>query len=192
MPQINLLKQTENSSNLKQLTPKIFVWVFLGLLILLAAYYGYLIFQGQNYQKNINDVQAKINSEIDEAGKLSGRSELLVRQQQLQDFTKLIQGHVYWSQIFSKLAEVTLSKAVYTSMAVDSSDGSVVLNTTVPSLEYLDKYMQVFDQPDVIKYFSNVRIGGFSKTQSVGGVSAVQFMVKMDYDPSIIQYNNSK
>lgn len=190
MPQINLLKQTGGGNKYQFLTPKILVWVFFVALILLAGYYGFIVYQGQQYQKDIADEQSKISAVVEEANKVSNRSELLIRQQQLQSLTGLIQNHVFWSQIFSALAHVTLNSANYTSLLVNSADKSLSLNATVPSLEDLDKYLQVFDQPAVAKNFNNVRIGGFTKIQSKNS-TLIQFQVKMDFNPSIIQYNKS-
>lgn len=83
---------------------------------------------------------------------------------------------------------MTLKTASYDSMQVNPADSSLQLTAEVPSLQELDKYMQVFDLPEFNNYFSNVRIGSFGTTQSASG-NAVRFTVVMNYDPSLVQYH---
>lgn len=185
MAQINLLKQVGGGGSYKDLATKVILPIFLAVLVIVLGYYVYLFVNSNNLNKNISNLQQKITSDVQATVNSSSRAELLTRQQQLQVLKGLIANHVYWSQLFPKLAQVTLSKATYSAMQIDAAENSLSLNVTVPTLADLDKYLQVFNLPDVNKNFYNVSIGGFNNVQG-NGSSEVQFQVKMFFDPSLI------
>ena len=188
MAQINLLKQTSNTGNFWSSGPKIFVRLFLLVLLALVGYYVWLYIDLSSTGNQITSEQNKINADQQAALSIPNRDELFTRQQQVKDLESLIGGHVYWSQFFPELAKVTLKNASYSNMSV-STAGDLTLSATVPTLEDLDKYMQVFDQPEFNKNFYDVRIAGFTKIQSKTS-TAVQFSVRMKYNGGIIQYQN--
>jgi hypothetical protein len=185
--QINLLKQSSTGGDISKNIPKFLIWVFLVILALLLCYYGWLFSESKSMDNKIAAAETKINNDNQTmAAPSSGKDELLTRQQQLQILSGLISGHVYWSQIFKPLADATLKNASYSSLAVGAGQ-DLTLSVTVPTLEDLDKYMQIFNLPEFNQNFSNVDIGGFSKVQGKNTTS-IQFQVKMQYDPKIIQY----
>lgn len=186
MAQINLLKQSSTGGGLNKDISKILIWVFLVILALLLAYYGWLFFESKNIDNKIGAAQIQINNDNQAALAAKGRGELLTRQQQLRSLSGLIASHIYWSQLFKPLAAATLKNASYNSLTV-SSGNNLTLSVTVPTLEDVDKYMQVFDLPQFYQNFSDVNIGGFSKFQDKNSTS-IKFEVKMQYNPKIIQY----
>ncbi len=186
MAQINLLKQNTTGGDIGKNVPKILVWVLLIVLVLLLGFYGWLFFSSKSIDSKIAAAQIQINNDNQAALAPKGRDELLTRQQQLQSLSALIASHVYWSQLFKPLAAATLKNASYSSLTVGTGK-DLTLNVTVPTLEDMDKYMQIFNLPEFNQNFSNVRIGGFSKVQGKNSTS-IGFQVKMQYDPKIIQY----
>jgi hypothetical protein len=191
MAQINLLKQTSSSGKgggLRDRTVKIFVRLFLIILLALVGYYGWLFFLSRSIDGKIAFAQTQIAEQTQQALNLTGRGELLTRQQQLQNLNSLVAAHVYWSQIFKPLADATLNTASYSSFQVGTGN-DLILSATVPSLTDLDKYMQVFNLPQINRNFSNIRISGFTIAQGKNS-SGVKFNVQMQYNPNLIQYHS--
>jgi hypothetical protein len=187
--EINLLKQGTSKNDLSFNAPKILIWVFLAVLIVLLGYYAWLFVEAKNVDNEIAVAQIKITSDGAEALAVNGRDEFLTRQLQLQGLDGLVAGHLYWSQLFQPLADATLKDASYSDLTVGSG-ADITLDVTVPTLTDLDKYMQIFNQDPFDTNFTNVRIGGFTKIQSSDkNSSSVKFQIKMQYNPKIIQYH---
>ena len=190
MAQINLLKQTTArpsfSNELYRFLPLLFAVALVGLI----GYYGWLFYQDRNIETQRVAVLDKMETESQEALKNPRREELLTRQLQAKDLSSLVAAHLYWSQIFPVLAKVTLKKASYNTITIKPQDSSIQLSAEVPTLVDLDKYMQVFNLPQFNKFFSNVRIGGFSQVDAAGGKS-IKFTVNMNYDHNLMQYQAS-
>ncbi|HVY67436.1 MAG TPA: hypothetical protein VHA30_00860 [Patescibacteria group bacterium] len=192
MPQINLLKQPAQARNPWETIFKVGSGLFIAVLACLVIYYGWLFYRSSRIDKDVASLTAQAENDQQQALTVPGRDELFIRQQQLQNFSDLMASHVYYSQIIPKLAAATLKNASYSSLQVDNT-GQLVLSASVPDLASLDKYMMVFNRPDVNKYFSNVKIGSFHKVQGAnGGPSSISFDVTMQYDPSIINYAAGK
>ena len=191
MSQINLLKQSGQESNLKRFSPKIIAEILLGVLLLIGVYYCYLFFRVKSVEGKIAKTQVEIENINKQALGVKGREELFTRQQQIKTLSGLVEGQEYWSKFFPALAKVTLKTASYISLRA-GPDTTVTMAVTVPKLEDVDKYLQVFNLDDFNKNFSNVRIGGYNKVQSElpGGAlsSTYEFRILMDFDPSIIKY----
>ena len=190
MAQINLLKQTASrqpmSASFFKLLPIIFGLVLLGVI----GYYGWLVFSAKSISGKLADLDGKISTESSAAINNPRRGELLTRELQLIDLNSLVAGHLYWSQIFPVLAEDTLKTASYETVTIVPQTNTITLTAQVPTLEDLNKFMQVFNLSKVNQSFSNVRIGGFTQVQGTTG-SEVKFTVNMTYDPSIVQYHGS-
>jgi hypothetical protein len=187
--QINLLKQNVSvGSQLQKDIPKFLVRLFLIILVGIIGYYGWLFFQAKSLDSQIAETNVKINSEQQSGLTEKNRNELMTRQQQLKSLNGLVASHSYWSQLFKPLADATLKNASYSNLQV-SLDGGLSLSVAVPTLEDLDKYMQIFDLPQFNQNFSNVIIGGFTKVDSKNS-TGVQFQAKMKFDPKLIQYKD--
>ncbi len=191
MAQINLLKQQAGPSrNIWEIASKILVRITAVILLALITYYGWLYFRSKSIDKQIVKLQVQIENDQKKAFEAPERAELLTRQQQLKSLDGLIAQHIYWSQLMPKLAGSTLKKATYSNLRI-TSDGKLNLSVTVPTISDLDKYLQVFDLPEINKYFSNVRIGSFQNVQSKDSTS-VRFDVMMDYNPQITKFGGIK
>lgn len=186
MSQINLLKQSSSPNGNLQKLSKLFAIVFAALAVLLVGYYAWLFIDYSFIGSQIQKAQVQYNSDLQTALAMPQRSELITRQQQLKSFSDLLNSHQYWSQLLPALAAVTLKSASYSDLKVDNT-GRVTIQVSVPTLDDLDKYLQVFDLPAVSKNFSNVAIGAYHKEQGKNSTS-IQFQVMMDYNPALIQY----
>jgi hypothetical protein len=185
--QINLLKQSSTASNTWDNLPKILARLLIFVLIILVGYYAWLVIDTQSIASKTTSTQAEINLDKQKALSTAGRGEVLTRQLQLKDFQDLLAQHLYWSQLMPVIADATLKKATYSSLKVDG-EGLLTLAVNVPTLEDLDKYLQVFDLPQVNKYFSNVRISSYRKVQGPNS-TGIAFEVNMNYNKSVIKYN---
>lgn len=190
MAQINLLKQSSSSPTSWETLPKIVVRFLLLVFVLLVIYYAWLFFSFNKTLKNIGVVKKEIENTRTASLNVAGRNEVLTRQLQIKALNEAISSHFYWSQLMPKLAAVTLKKATYSFMRV-SSTGLLTLTVNVPDLESLDKYLQVFNLPEVNKNFSDVVINGYHKVQGIDS-NSINFEVGMKFNPSIIQYAEKK
>lgn len=190
MAQINLLKQAVPGINWWSMAPRIFAKILLVAFVLLVAYYGWLVLESKKISQNILDTQIKINQEKKEGLDMPKRQEVLVRQQQLEAVNQAVENHLYWTQLLPELAKVTFNQVKYSSIKV-GTDGLISIVANAPTISDLDKYLQVFDLPDYNKNFSDVRIGGYTKTQGKENNSSVDFDVLMKFNPEVIQYKGS-
>jgi hypothetical protein len=188
LAEINLLKQNSRG-NFYLNAPKFLIWFFLAVLIIIFAYYGWLFFESKSIDNKMAAAEAKISNDNTTVKNTTGSGELFTRQQQIQNLSKLIAAHPYWSQLFKPLADATLKNASYSSLAVGAGN-DLNLDVMVPTLEDLDKYTQIFNLPQFYNNFSDVRISGFSKVQDKNS-TGIKFEVKMQYNPKIIQYQSA-
>lgn len=187
MAQINLLKQTSSDTNFLDAGPKILARALAIILALLVVYYIWLFIDLNRTENKTLETRAKINADKQLALDMPNRDEFLTRQLQLKGLEGLIGGHPYWSQLLPELSRVTLKNASYKSLTAGSG-GEVALSVSVPTLADMSKYMEIFDLPEFNQNFSNIRIGSFSKVQDKTSTS-IQFQVKMEYSPELIQYH---
>jgi hypothetical protein len=185
MAQINLLKQQTSKTTVA--LPKVFVGLMVVILLGLGGYYFYLNSQIKKIADDTLVVQTKLTKDKQLASSVPNRDEILLRQQQIKILKDLITKHIYWSQIFPSLSKVTYNTASYSSMRIGGNN-TLILSGSVPSVEDLDLYLQVFDLPQVYKFFNHVRISAFTKQQDKNNVTSIKFEATLQYDPSIIQY----
>ncbi len=193
MAQINLLKQKTVSENLWETLPGIFLKLLLVVALGVLAYYAWLYIKINKVNAEITTIKEQNAKNLSTAFSLGQRDEVLSRQAQLKEFSSLVDKHVYWSHLLPEVAKVTLKTASYSSLR-GVADGSMTLSVAVPSLNDLDKYLQVFDQPQFNKNFSDVKMGGFHKLVEEG-TAMVKFDVQLKYNPNLLLYqsaNNSQ
>lgn len=189
MAQINLLKQKSASQNFLEGLPALIVKLLVVVLIGVLVYYGWIYLKQRDVDGQIVELQERIAQSKQSVLENENRNELFTRQAQLQELDKLIEGHLYWSQLMPALANVTLKSANYSGLKI-LDDGEITLKVTVPDLVELDKFLQVFDLPSVNSKFSNVRIGSFHKVQDEDN-TVLSFDVKMQYNPEILKYQST-
>jgi hypothetical protein len=190
--EINLLKQSTSAADNWSFAYLFWIRLLGVVLILLIAYYAWLYITFNSVKTEISKTQTTINSEIQESLGSQDRNELLTRQLQLLSLQTILQNHVYWSQLFPVLAQDTFKTATYSSFTAETTDNTITLQASVPTLNDLDSYTQVFDLPQYYQNFSNVFISGFNQNQDqLQSVNGVSFNVKMQFNPSLIQYKSS-
>ena len=140
-------------------------------------------------EKKITTSVTKLQSEIASAKKDAlnrpERYELLTRQGQLKELTSLSGNYEYFTKLFKPLADNTLKRARYASIKAENS-GEVTLSASVPTLEDLDKYFQLFNTSSFSTNFNNVKVGGFYKVKEKD-LEKYTFEIKMNFDPGLIK-----
>jgi len=190
--QINLLKQNSSNTSLDigKNVPKILVRAALVILVALAGYYGWLYFKSKSIEGQTSALKIKMDNEVRTGLGQADRNEVLTRQLQIKTLSGLIPAHLYWSQLFQPLADATLKNASYTNFETNAN-GTISLDVSVPSLEDLDKFLQVFNLADYNKNFSDVMLGGYTKADGKNGSKSYNFQVKLKFNPQLIQYKNT-
>ncbi len=190
MPQINLLtNETKRQVLPWEMLLTLLVRVFIIAFIALLGYYGYLIFRSKTSANKILATQNSIIQTQNEILKHQDRKELLVRQGQLTELSKLVAGHPYWSRLFPELSKVTLKNAYYLGMSAESK-GTAKMTVIVPSYTDFDNFLQVFDLKEFNDQFSNVRLIAVTKYQ-VGEISGIKFDIELTLNTAFIKGLNS-
>ena len=186
MPQINLLS-TETKQH--QLPWEILFTIVARLLVVgvlaLFGYYGYIYYNAKTTATKIFQKQNDIISLQNDILNREGRKEVLVRQAQLLEATRLLTNHLYWSQFLPGLARVTLKSSAYIGVSADNK-GAARLSVVVPDYTNFDKYLQVFDSKDFNTNFSNVHVINVSKYE-VDGIAGVKFDVELTYNLALLK-----
>lgn len=185
MAEINLLKQNTRQQDLWKPLAGYLVKFLLVVIVGLLVYYGWLYLQTKGVSKKIGEAQIEIQQTKSAALSMAGRQELFTRQGQLQELQKLVNGHTYWSQVLPALAKVTLKSVSYLSFAA-STIGEMQLSVVAPSLEEVEKFLQVFDSPNFNQNFSDVKISGLSINQS-GQNKTVNFQLNLKYNSNLLK-----
>lgn len=189
MPQINLLKQKTVYQNFWEFFPPFLVKFLILVVLILAGFYVWKFVQAKNLDAQIQNEQQSLSDMTKKAGNVPNRDEIYTRQIQLSQFNQLLSKHLYWSNFLPALAKATLKSATYSSISM-TKDGSLMLTATVPDLDSVDEYLQVFDQPEIYTNFYNLRMGAFRKVETAGGES-YQFDAQLNFNPGLLQYQDN-
>jgi len=184
MAQINLLKQKSPGKDVWKILLSLSSKLLIALLLGTVAYYAWLFYQEGRIKKDIVATEQKIAENKNTIIGIKDRDEVLTRQLQVKELEEIMANHLYWSGVLPELAKVTLKKAKYFQIKA-LADGSITMSVSLPSLEDLDKYMQVFNLPDVVENFSDVSVGSFHRVPSSDN-PAVNFDVKMKFNTALL------
>lgn len=187
MAQINLLSNQSAKQQLPWHTLlAIVVKILSGIVIVMLAAWGYFFYAHRSTEKEIFDTQNVIKSTSETLSKLPERRELIARQGQLKAFNGQLAAQPHWSTFLTtRLSPVTLKTSRYVSINAQD-DGRLRLSVSVPTYADLDKFLQIFDLPELNKVFSDIKVTSLSKSQ-VGDALDIRFDVSMKYDPTAIQ-----
>ncbi|PIR96391.1 MAG: hypothetical protein COT92_01335 [Candidatus Doudnabacteria bacterium CG10_big_fil_rev_8_21_14_0_10_42_18] len=189
MAQINLLKQKSQSQSLVRVLPSLLVKFFVLILLGILGFYVWMFLETRSLEKEMQKLNGQIIQARQDVAAEEGRSELITRQAQLKELEGLLGEHFYWSRLLPALSQVTLKKAKYSDLAI-LDRGEISLEVAVPTLEDIDKFLQVFDLPEFYKNFSDIRIGAFHKIPSEDEI-VYAFNVIMNYNPGLIEYQRN-
>lgn len=185
MAEINLLKTPGGESGIISKIPGLFVKLLVLAALGVVSYYGFLYYKGGKLTKQITETETNIAQIKAESLSLEGRNELLTRQGQLKEFITLTQGHNYVSKLLPELSKTFLKSAYLTNFSM-TGDGKITMSVVVPTLVDLDKFLQVYNHPQVSQNFNNVRVGSFGKIQGATQ-SMYRVEVQMSFNPAVLK-----
>lgn len=187
MAQINLLSSNTSASksNTGEVILKLSVKILAVVLGAVVLYYGWLLLSSHRTNLSTESNKKRIIEAQTEISGRKERQELIVRQGQLSALNGLLQNHVYWSNLFPKLAEATLNTVSYLSFSADDQ-GKGTMTVSVPSYAELDKFLQVFDLQQFNENFSNIRISSISRSQK-GSTLETRAEIQFNYNNSLIK-----
>lgn len=186
MPQINLLKQQSPGESFLKLLPSLLVKLFVVLVLVLLGYYAWLFIRIGKLESDIKTSEANYAETLKKVVTTKNRNEVYTRQLQLKQFKTLLSGHIYWTNFFPALGQVTL-KSAYFSNITASKEGELTLTVHVPDLENIDQFMQIFNQPDFNKTFNALKIGDFRLVQTDQSRDFT-FEAHLKFSPAILGY----
>jgi len=184
MAQINLLKQKTSSQNFWEFFPSLMVKILFLVVLAVIGYYVWLYLQIRSTENSIAEEKQASSLAGQGVKDVANRDEIYTRQAQLQQLDGLISKHLYWSYIFPALAKVTLKQAGYSSITVTSA-GQISLSVTVADFDSIDKFIQVFDQPEFSQNFNNLKVGAFHKEGDNAGYA---FDAVLNFNKAIMNY----
>lgn len=185
MSEINLLQTQSAFHQVKERGKRWLLRLMTLAFIVTLALYGYLFYRDWSGQKQISENQAVIAEVQSSLEKDQKRSELLVRQGQLQTVNQLLAEHSFWSGLLPELARITLVSAEY-SLVETTPQGDLNITVTVPTYAEAEKFLQVFDLPEYNKYFSNVRVLSLGQSGK-DGVSQTTMRIQLTMDQSLLK-----
>lgn len=150
-----------------------------------------------NIATNISEVESKIESKQSEINMYESlQFEVQQLNARVRDVSTLLSQHVYWSQIFSKLEQHTISEVHYTSMTADVN-GSVKLTAVGKDYESAIKQLLVYEKAtefvtaatisQVTYVLSDLTQPGSTAVDSES--EQVTFLVDLTVHPTIFYYN---
>lgn len=185
MAEINLLKQNSSGASFASALPSILAKFLIVVALGVVAYYGFLYLEDKKTASSVAKLQTEVANAKKDALNRPERYELLTRQGQLKEMASLSGNYEYFTKLFKPLADNTLKRAKYTAIKA-TNDGEVTLSASVPTLEDLDKYFQLFNTTSFSTNFSNVKVGGFYKVKEKD-FEQYTFEIKMNFDPGLIK-----
>ncbi len=186
MAQINLLKQKTSIDSVWQMTTSVLVKLLAVAFLAMLGFYGWQFYKINKIAAQEISDQQEISTAQQSAGAITNREELYTRQAQLSEQSGLIQKHLYWSQLFPALAKVTFKKASYTAIQL-TKEGQLTLKVTVPDLYSIDKFFDVYNQPEFNENFYNLRIGSFQKSEG-DEKEGYSFDARFDFNTGLLRY----
>lgn len=186
MAQINLLKQQNQTKGFVTILPSLVAKLLAVAVIGLGVYYGWVSWRVNDLKKSIASNQQQFVDVQKSVVTVKNRNEIYTRQQQLKQFAALLGAHLYWSNFFPALAQVTLQSANYGNIEATKA-GELTLNVQVKDLNEMDKFMQVFNLPQFNKDFNYLKVDGFRLVQKDKG-TFFEFNAKLKFNPALLQY----
>lgn len=191
LTEINLLKHSQPSF-FQRFSPVAVLNRFLVAVLLgLVVFWAWLFFQGRNAKGTINRLEDQTTKQQQELSQNQWRDEVVTRQAQIKALDDLITNHLYWSQLLSELAKVTLKSASYLSFQAESENNEINLAVSLPSMADLDKFLQAFDSTQLNRYFSDLKLGGVGKVASKGQ-NFIRVDIQLKFNPELLKYQADK
>lgn len=166
--------------------------VILSWLVVFILYGGMLWYQG-HLMNNVQQVQLKIK-EIDSAieSYQPWQKEALAFNTKVEDISKILDQHIYWTAFFSFLEANTLPEVKYQNLSGDVA-GVFTLSATAPNYETIAKQIALFQNSDLI---SDVSVSSAtaalnpSTEDANSSMAGVKFNISLTVKPDVFYKKN--
>lgn len=168
--------------------------VLAGCLVVGFVYLGVLGYQTYYFVRttaNLKKVDALENTIL---GYRSLQAEVNETSAQLTTINTLLDGHHYWTNIFTLLETYTLPNVYYTSVNADGS-GTVTLQAVTSDYGSVSHQIEVFKKASrfiqgvEVSTASNTSSGDEKKSSSTGTAGLVTFNISLKLNPEVLQYH---
>lgn len=182
MPDISLIPKDykEKKGGFKTIFSKIEILIII-LIVFSLLVYGGLLF----YSKSLNSQFYSLQKRAEEISKERNKefeNEAVSLAKTLKNLEVILKDHLYWSNLFSKLGELTVPQISFTDFKGDlAKDGSanLVLNGKTTGYTYLARQMASFSQEKLI---SDVKISGIT----LGTEGGIEFGLNINFLKEIL------
>lgn len=151
------------------------------LVVLSILAYGGLFFYKKSLNNQFQDLQAKIKEIREqrdrEFEKKAGSLDIVLR-----NLNTVLEKHVYWSNTFSKVGELTVSQVSFSDFnGTIEKDGSVnvVLKGKTSGYTYLAKQMKSFSRKELV---SDIKVSGIT----LGTEGGIEFGLNIKFSKNIL------
>ncbi len=170
----------EEKFSFKTIFPKMGILV-IGLVVFSLLVYGGLFFYNKSLNNQIDEFKTQIeeiNNQRDNEFEANAKS----LDSALKSLKKVLENHLYWSNIFSKIEELTVPQVNFLDFkGTLEEDGSVKLTLSGITLgyTYLAKQMVSFGQEELV---SGIKVSGIS----LGTEGGVEFDLDINFLKDIL------
>lgn len=153
------------------------------LVILALLVYGGLLFYSSKLEENIDSIQAQIK-ELNQQRDEEFEKEVISVDKTLKNLKTVFKNHLYWSNIFSTIEELTVPEVGFTGFSGNISESNSVnisLTGRTSGYTYLAKQMVSFQEDDSI---SGVTVAGIALSTEGG----IEFTLNINFsEGSLLQ-----
>lgn len=147
-------------------------------------YQFHLVNKALATQEEIKKIEQEINSYK------PWQEQALAFNQKVEDITKVLDKHIYWTNFFSLLEQNTLPDVYYQNLSGDIS-GTFTLSAVAPSYEHVSQQIAVFNQADFVSQVSATTASASQNTDEQSqGNAEIKFNITITVEPEVFYYSD--
>lgn len=169
------------------------LWAVIFSWLIIFAIYGGMVWCQGYLMSNVKQAQLrikKIDAEIESYQ--SWQKEALAFNAKIEDISKILDQHIYWTAFFSFLESNTLPEVRYQSLSGDVA-GIFTLSATAPNYETVAKQIALFKNSDLV---SNVSVASATAAlttpaeEAEASIASVKFNISIMVKPDVFYKKN--
>jgi cell division protein FtsL len=146
------------------------------ILVITASLYFW--FQERLKKREISQIENKISALKTPEIKKS-EDEVLKYKQKISDFSKLIEGHLFYSKIFPFLEQRTHKQIYFSKMDLDFENGIISLSGEAPNFPILSQQLEILkSDKSLISKLKDINLGRDGK---------VSFLIQISFSKNILK-----
>jgi len=176
MVDINLIPREyrERKLGIKAIFSKMTI-IALAVLILSLLFYGGLLFYKKNLNKNLEAINQEI-FELEQKRDPKTEKAMVDLDKRINILKILFENHIYWSNLFEKLQELTITQAFFTGAQVELAENVAKFSADGGTSTYTNLARQIvaFQEDSSV---SSVRVGGITLDEKLG----IKFSITVEF-----------